>query len=69
MPDELEKLGELAKKIPLETVMNELSALQKCRENMSRVMNRRVEFEMTLIKLCGNKNNSPETIDNSEIYE
>lgn len=69
MPDELEKLGELAKKIPLETVMNELSALQKCRENMSRVMNRRVEFEMTLIKLCGNKNNSPETIDNSEIYD
>lgn len=69
MPDELEKLEELAKKIPLETVMNELSALQECRENMSRVMNRRVEFEMTLIKLCGNKNNSTETIDNSEIYD
>ena len=32
-------------------------------------MNRRVEFEMTLIKLCGNKNNSPETIDNSEFYD
>lgn len=69
MPDELGKLNGLAKKIPLEEVMNELSALQKCRENMSRVMNRRVEFEMTLIKLCGNKNNSPETIDNSEIYD
>ncbi|MDE6781506.1 MAG: DNA polymerase III subunit gamma/tau [Ruminococcus sp.] len=69
MPDELDKLDGLAKKISLEEVMNELSALQKCRENMSRVMNRRVEFEMTLIKLCGNKNNSPETIDNSEIYD
>lgn len=69
MPDEIEKLNELARKIPLEEVMNELSALQKCRENMSRVMNRRVEFEMTLIKLCGNKNNSSETIDNSEIYD
>lgn len=69
MPDELDKLNGLAKKIPLEEVMNELSALQKCRENMSRVMNRRVEFEMTVIKLCGNKNNSPEAIDNSEIYD
>ncbi|MDE6502537.1 MAG: DNA polymerase III subunit gamma/tau [Ruminococcus sp.] len=69
MPDELERLNGLARKIPLEEVMNELSALQKCRENMSRVMNRRVEFEMTVIKLCGNKNNSPETIDNSEIYD
>lgn len=69
MPDELEKLNVLSRKISLEEVMNELSALQKCRENMSRVMNRRVEFEMTLIKLCGNKNNSPETIDNSEIYD
>lgn len=69
MPDELEKLNVLSKKISLEEVMNELSALQKCRENMSHVMNRRVEFEMTLIKLCGNKNNSPETIDNSEFYD
>ncbi|MDE6538703.1 MAG: DNA polymerase III subunit gamma/tau, partial [Ruminococcus sp.] len=69
MPDELEKLNSLAIQSTAEEVMYQLSALQKCRENMSRVMNRRVEFEMTLIKLCGNKNNSPESIDNSEIYD
>ena len=69
MPEELEKLNSLAGKSTTEDVMYQLSAFQKCRENMSRVMNRRVEFEMTLIKLCGNKNNSPETIDNSEIYD
>ncbi|MDE5558897.1 MAG: DNA polymerase III subunit gamma/tau [Ruminococcus sp.] len=69
MPDELEKLNALAGQSTAEEVMYQLSALQKCRENMSRVMNRRVEFEMTLIKLCGNKNNSPESIDNSEIYD
>lgn len=69
MPEELEKLNSLAGHSTTEEVMYQLSALQKCRENMSRVMNRRVEFEMTLIKLCGNKNNSPETIDNSEIYD
>ena len=69
MPDELDKLKSLAGKSTTEEVMYQLSVLQQCRENMSRVMNRRVEFEMTLIKLCGNKNNSPETIDNSEIYD
>lgn len=69
MPEESEKLNELAKKTTLEKTMDNLSVLQKCRENMSKVMNRRVEFEMTLIKLCGNKNNSPQAIDNSEIYD
>ena len=69
MPEELEKLKSLAGKSTTEEIMYQLSVLQQCRENMSRVMNRRVEFEMTLIKLCGNKNNSPETIDNSEIYD
>ncbi len=69
MPEELEKLNILAGKSTTEDIMYQLSALQQCRENMARVMNRRVEFEMTIIKLCGNKNNSPETIDNSEIYD
>lgn len=69
MPEELEKLNDLAQKTTLEKIMDNLSVLQKCRENMSRVMNRRVEFEMTLIKLCGNKNNTPQAIDNSEIYD
>ncbi len=69
MPDELERLRSLAQSTELELVMNRLSVLQECRERMMKVMNRRVEFEMTLIKLCGNINNISETIDNSEIYD
>ncbi|MDE5584425.1 MAG: DNA polymerase III subunit gamma/tau [Ruminococcus sp.] len=69
MPDEIEKLRHLAENTSLETVMDNLAILQKCRERMSAVMNRRVEFEMTLIKLCGNKNNVSQGIDNSEIYD
>lgn len=69
MPDELKQLKNLAEKSDIETVMNRLSQLQECRERMSKVMNRRVEFEMALIKLCGNAKNNPETIDNSEIYD
>lgn len=69
MPDELEKLRELAENTDLDTVMARLSALQECRERMMKVMNKRVEFEMTLIRLCGNVNKTAETIDNSEIYD
>ena len=69
MPDELARLKALAEESALETVMERLAMLQECRERMMKVMNRRVEFEMTLIKLCGNVKNNPETIDNSEIYD
>lgn len=67
--DEMQKLRELADKTQLDTVMSHISVLQKCSENMNRAMNRRVEFEMALIKLCGNIRNNTEAIDNSEIYD
>jgi DNA polymerase-3 subunit gamma/tau len=69
MPDELERLKAIAEKSDLPTVMDRLSALQECRERMQRAMNKRVEFEMSLIKLCGNVKNTAESIDNSEIYD
>lgn len=53
MPDELERLKKIADSSDLDTVMSRLAQLQSCRERMGRVMNKRVEFEMTLIKLCG----------------
>lgn len=52
MPDELPKLREIAGKSDISLIMQRLEILQTCRERMQRVMNRRVEFEMTLIKLC-----------------
>ena len=69
MPDEMARLKAIAEKSDLSTVMDRLSALQECRERMQRAMNKRVEFEMSLIKLCGNIRNTPESIDNSEIYD
>ena len=50
------ELKALAEKIDLETVIERLNQLQHCRERMLRVMNRRVEFEMTLIKMCSDIN-------------
>ncbi len=69
MPDELQRLKTIAGNTELTIVMNKLSALQECRERMSRVMNRRVELEMTLIKICADMNNTSGNADNSEIYD
>lgn len=67
--EEMQKLRELADRTELDTIMSHISILQECSSNMNRAMNRRVEFEMALIKLCGNIRNTTEAIDNSEIYD
>ncbi len=53
MADEIPALQQLAEALPLDHIMAQLSALQTCRERMGRAVNRRVELEMTLIRLCG----------------
>lgn len=69
LPDELARLKGFAKKNDLPSVMDKLSALQECRERMQSSMNKRVEFEMSLIRLCGNIKNTAAGVDNSEIYD
>ena len=69
MPDELDRLKALSEKCQLEDIMSRLELLQECRSRMAGAMNKRVEFEMSLIRLCGNVKNSAQTIDNSEIYD
>lgn len=69
MPQELERLKKMAESTDLDTVMHRLSLLQDCRERMAKVMNKRVEFEMALIRLCGNSGNTAQALDKSEIYD
>lgn len=52
MPDETERLGALARKLPMETILSHLAAMQDCRERMQRNPGKRVELEMTLISLA-----------------
>ncbi len=71
MPDELERLKKTAESTELEIILNRLVQLQSCHERMGRVMNKRVEFEMALIKLCGNVNTEGNAVsaDVSELLE
>lgn len=55
LPNELELLTEISKKITLDEILSKLTELQKCNERLSRSLSKRVEFEMCLIKLCAVK--------------
>ena len=58
MPDDFERLKNIAQKSELDDIMDKLNQFQICRERMTKVMNKRVEFEMVLIKICNNIKNS-----------
>lgn len=51
MVDEIPALQKLAAESDMEKIMASLNVLQTCRERMGRAVNRRVELEMTLIRL------------------
>ena len=52
MPDELEQLRSIAEQMPLPAVLQALSEVRACCDRMTRAGNRRMELEMTLIRLC-----------------
>lgn len=52
MPDDLEKLRGLAEQFSMAGVLESLDAIRQCCDRMTRSGNRRMELEMTLIRLC-----------------
>ena len=52
MPDELDTLRAVSEMMPLAAVVEALSAVRACCDRMTRAGNRRMELEMTLIRLC-----------------
>lgn len=67
MPDELERLKEIASGTELSDILSKLTVLQECSERMGKALNKRVEFEMCLIKLCAVHVQS-KAVDNNQIY-
>ena len=52
MPDDLAALREISGQMTLAAVLEALSAVRACCDRMTRAGNRRMELEMTLIRLC-----------------
>lgn len=55
MPDELETLRGLAEQFSMEAVLSALSDVRQCCDRMVRAGNRRMELEMTVIRLCAER--------------
>ena len=68
MADEVPALQQLASTQDMTSIMQVLDQLQNCRERMSRAVNKRVELEMTLIKICsGTVQNSSVSVNSEEL--
>lgn len=52
LPDEMERYRALAKDLPLGEILRVLSILQQCLDHLARSGNKKVEMEMTMIRLC-----------------
>lgn len=52
MPDDAAQLQEIAQSFSLAGILDALSAVRQCCDRMTRAGNRRMELEMTLIRLC-----------------
>ena len=55
LPEEMEKFMELARAMSLSRILEILSAFQQCLDALSRSSNKKVELEMTLIRLCSSE--------------
>lgn len=71
MPDEIDRLTKMAERLELQEIIEYLSVLQSCNERLARAVNKRVELEMGIVKLCLGKNNRniEKSLDNSDIYD
>ncbi len=52
LPDELEKIDELSKKISLSSVLNYLTILEECLNKISHSSDKKLTLELTFVKLC-----------------
>ncbi len=68
MPDEIERLKKIADTLELNNVLRNITVLQECNEKIGKSINKRVEFEMCIIKLCTRQIIS-KTLDNNIIYD
>lgn len=55
LPEEYDRLCKVAASMKLDDILDDISVLQQCSERFSRASSKRIELEMTLVKLCSAK--------------
>lgn len=76
LPDEFDRLAEISEKISLERIFGCITLLQQSSERFARAADKRIEFEMCMVRLCSKgasaKNTatvSPAVSENAQINE
>jgi DNA polymerase-3 subunit gamma/tau len=69
MPAELEQLRALAGRYSMAAVLETLSSVRQCCDRMTRAGNRRMELEMTLIRLCTDLSGQTQQGDSGALTE
>lgn len=69
MPAETERLEKIADSAALSVILSKLDILQQCLERLSRSLNRRVDFEMYLIRLCSAGQGNISDVSLAEVCE
>lgn len=67
LPDEMERYRVLAKELPLGEILRILSVLQQCLDRLARSGNKKVEMEMTMIRLCSTEEMSVPAASGGEL--
>ena len=52
LPEEYERLTKLAEQMSLDRILGIITVLQQCGERFARTSDKRIEFEMCMVKLC-----------------
>lgn len=55
LPEEYDRLCKVAASMKLDDILDDISVLQQCSERFARAASKRIELEMTLVKLCSAK--------------
>ena len=72
LPDEFERLKTIAGKLKIEEILRDISVLQECSERFARCTSKRIELEMTIVKLCSSaavsrtRGEEPKAVQNAE---
>lgn len=62
LPDELERLVQMAQSVSLDRILSILRELQRCTDALSRSSDKKVELEMTMIRLCTEETAQPAAV-------
>lgn len=65
LPEEFKRLSDIADSMNLDRILSIITILQQCNERFARAADKRIEFEMCMVRLCNDKATSTAVASNN----